>query len=277
MSRATLITAGDGLSVQDPHGIVLGKGLAANLGVSVGDTVVLLANTPSGGISAVEGHVRGLFTTVTKNYGDSALRVPIRMARDLLRASGSHVWIVMLDETRPTEAVLAALQNGLPKDSIEVVPWFQVADFYNKTVSLMSRQINVVKLIISIIIILCISNTLMMSIMERTSEIGTSLALGVRRRRILRLFIGEGALIGVIGGAIGVAAGVALALIISAIGIPMPPPPGMDQGYTGEIMVTWKTVVEAVSIAFSTTLLASVYPAWKASRMDIVDALRYNR
>jgi len=68
-----------------------------------------------------------------------------------------------------------------------------------------------------------------------------------------------------------------LASIISSIGIPMPPPPGMARGYTGEILVTWNTALEALILAVSATLFASIYPAWKASRMPIVNALRHNR
>ena len=70
--------------------------------------------------------------------------------------------------------------------------------------------------------------------------------------------------------------GYGLAELISAIGIPMPPPPGMEEGYTGEIRVTISVLMNAFLIAFVTTLLAGLYPAWKASRLPIVDALRHN-
>ena len=55
----------------------------------------------------------------------------------------------------------------------------------------------------------------------------------------------------------------------------MPPPPGMAVGYTGEIMITWPLAVEALLLGLATSIIASLYPAWKASRMVIVDALRY--
>lgn len=116
-----------------------------------------------------------------------------------------------------------------------------------------------------------------MSVMERTSEIGTSMALGYSRKDILKLFVTEGALLGILGGSSGLVLGLVLARVISAIGIPMPPPPGMAWGFTGEILVTWRLTLDALSLAFGTTLLASVYPAWKASRMLIVDALRHSR
>jgi putative ABC transport system permease protein len=158
---------------------------------------------------------------------------------------------------------------------VEFVPWYDVADFYRKVVMLLSRQIQVIQFIIAVIIILSISNTMLMNVLERTSEIGTRMALGRRRRDILRHFIYEGLTIGLVGGVVGVAAGILLAGLISWIGIPMPPPPGMAQGYTGRILVTAALARDALLIAVATATLASIYPAWRASRMQIVDALRH--
>jgi putative ABC transport system permease protein len=113
--------------------------------------------------------------------------------------------------------------------------------------------------------------------MERTGEIGTAMALGFKRRTILRVFVAEAAVLGLIGGVSGLLLGLLLAKGISTIGIPMPPPPGMARGFTGEILVTSQLAADALALAFATTLLASLYPAWKASRMEIVNALRHNR
>jgi putative ABC transport system permease protein len=135
----------------------------------------------------------------------------------------------------------------------------------------------VVNLIVAIIIILTISNSLMMSVMERTGEIGTCLAIGVSKGKMMRRFVAEGITIGLIGGLVGAALGVGLAIVISANGIPMPAPPGGSEGYVAKIMVTWKLVVEALALGTVTTLIASLFPAWQASRLIIVDALRHNR
>jgi len=272
-----LMTSGEALSASEPKGIVIGKGLADNLGVKTGDQVVLIANRKSGGINAVEVRVRGLFATATKAYDDSALRLPIDVARQLLDVSGAHVWVVILDETARTDGVVDRVRTIVADDRLEITPWHQLADSYNKTVALLSKQVGVLKVIIAAIIILSISNTLTMTVLERTSEIGTMMALGARRSTILRRFLSEGAVLGVLGGLIGVIAGVALAIAISAVGIPMPAPPGVARGYMGEVRTTFPLVFDAFALAVVTTLIASYYPAWKASRMVIVDALRHAR
>jgi putative ABC transport system permease protein len=276
-SSVDIVPGGQRLSPEDPSGVVMGRGLAENLGVKVGDTVVLLASTSSGGINAVEARIRGLFYTVSKAYDDSAVRAPLRLAQELLRTDQVHRWVVVLDRTDATTEALAVTRGQIESAKLEAVPWYQLADFFNKTVTLLSRQVAVVYVIIGAIIVLSISNTLTMTVMERTGEIGTSLALGVKRATVMRRFVCEGVAYGVVGGVIGCLLGWGLAIGISSKGIPMPPPPGMSEGYLGEILVSWKLVLSALVLALTTTLLASVYPAWKASRLAIVDALRHNR
>ena len=279
VSNLLHIVKGNGLSTSDPKGIILGQGLAKNLGAEVGHTIVLLVSLPSGGINAIEGHVRGLFFTVSKEFDDSALRIPIGLAKELLRVSGTHTWIVLLDQTEDTGSVLAQVKDRLQKSksALEVKPWNELADFYNKTVILYSRQMNVIKLIVALIIVLGIANTMMMNVLERTGEIGTLMALGNRAKQIMRLFVTEGLILGLIGGVAGTLIGYLLAETISYVGIPMPPAPGMSTGFTGQIRVTAGLASQAFAIALFTSLVASLYPAWKASRLNIVDALRHNR
>ncbi len=277
LSRALLIVEGENLAPDDPTGIIVGRGLAENLGARVGDVLVLLANTRAGGLNAAEVRVRGTFSTVTKAYDDAALRMPIATAQQLLRVSGAHAWVLLLDDTGSTGATVDALQKEFAGKSFEFVPWWQLADFYNKSAALMSRQIDVIRIIIAVLIILSISNTLLMSVMERTGEIGTSMALGVTRMQVLRQFLTEGIVLGALGGLAGAVIGSALGLIISAIGFPVPPPPGMAREFPGGIRVTPLLVADAFTLAVVTTLAASIYPAWRASRLQIVDALRHNR
>lgn len=277
ISKSMRILAGTDLTQAGPRAVLLGAGLAANVNAKPGDSVVLLATTTAGGVNAVELTVAGLFATSSKAYDDTALRVPIDVARQLVRAEGATSWVVLLERTRDTDAAVAELRRRLPAKEFEVVPWYELADFYNKTAELFGRQVAVVRLLIAIIVILSISNTLSMTVIERTGEIGTAMAIGVRRRGILGNFLLEGALLGLAGGAVGVALAFILATVISQIGIPMPPPPGMDVGFTGRILISPALALDAFLLAFVTTSLASIVPAWKASRMNIVDALRHQR
>lgn len=278
LSKGLNIVKGHNLSGPNVSEVILGSGLARNLGVSPGDTVAMLATASGGGINAIEAKVAGIFTSTNQAYDNSALRLPLSQAQSLLRVQGGHTWLVLLDETEQTDYFLEQFSARFPKDKnhLEFVPWYAYADFYNKTVALFSQQINVLRLIIGLIIILSISNMLIMNVMERTGEIGTLLAIGLKRKKILQMFATEGFLLGLVGGLAGIAIGYGLAELISSIGIPMPPPPGMEKGYTGEIRVTAGLLISAFLVASITTLLAGLYPAWKASRQQIVNALRHN-
>jgi putative ABC transport system permease protein len=271
---APLMVKGEPLSVSAPDEIVLGYGLADNLGVTVGDTLVLVTNVRGGGIGAVEARVRGLIATVSKAYDDSTIRAPIGLASRLTKSEGAHSWVVLLKRTEDTDAMLARLRQAHEGSGLEFVPWYELADFYTKTRDLLSRQMAVMFAIIGVIIVLTISNSMMMSVMERTAEIGTAMALGTKRAGVLLQFVAEGLILGLVGGAVGALVGIGLAAAISAIGIPMPPPPGQARGFTAEMIVTAALVAQAFLLALATAVLAALYPAWKASRTPIVDALR---
>ncbi len=277
LGRSIAIAQGQGLTGEDPREVVVGEGLAALAGLAVGDTIVLLATTASGGTNMVEASVVGISTSATKVVDDWAVRVPLALAQQLLRVSGANTWTVLLDRTDATATAVQALRDRIPSNAYEVVPWTDLADFYNKTVALFSRQVSFVRWVIAIIIVLTIANSMMMTIMERTGEIGTSLALGVPRSRVLRRFMIQGAMLGTFGGLAGIALGMAFAHAINAVGIPMPAPPGSAHGYIGGVLLTPRLVLESFALAVVTSTIASIYPAFKASRMPIVDALRHNR
>ena len=181
LSQALDIVEGSALGNDDPRAILFGLGLARSLGVTIGDRVVLLVTTASGGVNAVEASVRGIFVTATKAYDDTALRISIETARSLLRVRGSHAWLVLLDDTEQTDAVVQKLRADLPAAQYETVPWYSLADFYNKTVTLFNKQMAVMWVIVAAIIVLSITNTMTMSVIERTWEIGTAMALGEMR------------------------------------------------------------------------------------------------
>ena len=160
LSTYVQIVDGQPLSPDDPTGIIIGQGLAANLGVSTGDTIVLLAATQKGSLNAVECKVRGLFVTAAKAYDDAFLRAPLQVAQKLARTKGVTSWLVLLSETDHTDAFLNTIKAQVSRDDLEFIPWHALADFYNKTVALMSRQVGSIEILIAFIIILSISNTL---------------------------------------------------------------------------------------------------------------------
>jgi len=277
LSSELVVDRGRPLESIDERSVLLGEGLAKNLGADVGDLVTLLVTTPAGGVNAIEAEVVGIFYTSTKAYDDRALRLPLQATQALLRDEAISKFVGVLPRTSDTDDAVAALQVSLAESGVRVKAWREIADFYNKTVRLFSSQLAVVRGVIVAIVLLSVSNTLARNVMERTSEIGTMMALGRTRKAIARLFVGEGLILGFACGILGVLLGWMLALLISGIGIPMPPPPGMARGFIGGIAFTPRIAVVALLLAASTSVIASLLPALRASRLNIVDALRVGR
>lgn len=274
--RGDNLDANDGASGAMPTAVI-GQGLAANLGAKLGDTLVLLVNTPAGSVNAVEVRIKGVFLTVNKAFDDATLRVPLAVAQKLLRTQGVQSWTVLTASTSAATDLFAAVRAEALKDGLDVRLWTDLADTYLKTEALFTRQLGFMAVVLALLIVLGISNTLTMSVMERTGEIGTAMALGASRRRILQQFVLEGAVLGLAGATVGTVLGLLLASVLSAVGIPLPPPPGLDTPIIAAIRVGPGLAVAAFVTAALSATLAGLYPAWRASRLVIVDSLRQVR
>jgi putative ABC transport system permease protein len=258
-------------------GIEVGEGLAKYLALKVGDSLTLTSNTRAGGINAIELPVVGIFATGNRNYDDYNLRLPMAQAQRLLRVQGVHNWVIVLHDTNQSQSVLNDLEKHLPKNQFDRVLWSTHAEYVTKMADLYAGFTTFMKVVVAIIIVLGIGNTLSMAVMERTGEIGTTLAMGANRWRVLRNFMFEGISLAIIGGAVGIFVAWLLALLITALGFQMPPPPGMSRAWTVQIHVTPSVIWNTLLVAIPAIILASIYPAWRASSLKIIDALRVAR
>lgn len=269
-----VITAGRQLQDSDLDGILIGDGLARALGLQPGDKLDLVLNTAGGAINSMAFQVVGVFQSFSKDYDARAVRIRLDTARDLLAAAGVNTLVVLLHSTDHTQAVARTLTQRLSARSIEVKTWLELNDFYTKTVTLYDIQFGVLRVIILLMVLLSVVNSVNMGIFERVSEFGTMMALGNRGRAVFTLIVTENALLGLAGGIIGVLLGVVLAWLISAIGIPMPPPPNSDMPYTARITLTPTVVVGAFATGLIATVGASLLPAFRLRRLPVVEALR---
>jgi len=246
------------------------------LGLKPGDHITLLLNMAEGALNSQEFEVIGVFQSFSQDYDARAVRIPLAAAQELLDTSGVNSLVIALKDTADTASVAARLRQTLAGQGVEVLDWQTLNDFYASTVALYERQFGVLQLIILMLVLLSVANSVNMSVFERIGEFGTMMAMGNRQRHIFALVVVENLLLGLLGGLLGVVAGSLLSLLISAIGIPMPPPPNANLGYTAHIRLAPHILIIAFGVGFLATTLASLLPARRVARIPVVQALTQN-
>ena len=270
------IIKGRQLTSEDAYGILIGRGVAEAMQVNPGDYITLLANTTDGALNSLEFEVIGIFRTFARDYDNRAIRIPLDAARDLIASEGVHSIVVSLNAAEETDQITGLIRQRFQSSGYEARAWYELADFYSKTVDLYDRQFLVLQSIILFMVLLGVSNSVNMAVYERIGEFGTMMALGERRVDIFALVVSENLLLGLLGASAGVLAGIGVAFLISAIGIEMPPPPNSDMGYIAQIHLVPDVIITAFIVGVVATLLASLLPAYRAVRLPVVDALREN-
>jgi putative ABC transport system permease protein len=268
------LVAGRSLTNADRYALQVGDGVAKALRVAPGQQVTLGIVTPEGALNSLEFVVVGVFRTYSKDFDQRAVRLPLATAQELFATRGANEIVAVLGTTAATDATAAKLRAALPTAEYEVRTWRELADFYGKTVQLFDRQFGFMQTVLFLLIVLSVSNTINAAAFERLPEFGTMLALGDSPGDVRRLILLECAILGVVGSIIGIVVGTIVALALSAVGIPMPPPPNTDLGYTAQIRIVPQVLLGAFAVGTVSAIVAGVVPSWKISAMQPVDALR---
>jgi ABC-type lipoprotein release transport system permease subunit len=264
--------AGEFIKADDREGILIGNILADKLGLKIGDKVNLLVTTSNGDVNEQLFTVRGIFTTRTPGYDESTIFMPLAKAQTITATENHASTIfVLLQNSEDAEAVAQAIQSNKYK----VLTWREQNVFITQFEDYANAFFIVLYLIVLGITATVVTNTLVMAVFERTREIGILAAIGMKGRGIMAQFLAEAALLatgGVIGGLI---IGGALVAYFTVYGIYIG-----DYGITGVLfedrIYAHLTLENTVNLAIATyiiTLIASLYPARLAARMEPVEAL----
>jgi len=262
------------LSDGDSDGMVIGQGVARALNLSIGDRVTLVISLAEGAVNTLDFQVIGIFQSFSKEFDARAIRIPLIATQTLLDTKAVHLLVITLEKTETTEQIAKNVGALVANQDMKVFTWRELSDFYEKTVQLYGAQFGVLRLIICLMVLLSVVNSVNMTLYERTREFGTVLAIGDRPQSVFQQIMIESLILGLIGAGFGIAFGFILASVISAIGIPMPPPPNSNLGYMAMIRLDLLSVVSSGALGFGAAILASIYPAYRAGRVVIVDALR---
>jgi ABC-type lipoprotein release transport system permease subunit len=266
---------GEFLAADDRSGILIGKRLAGSLGLGAGDKVSLAVVDGDG--EGIEGifTIRGIFSTGVFGYDDGAVFMPLSKAQAFTRTGDrASAVVVLLERQDDADQVAAALQGT----GVTVLTWRKLNELFLQTIETGLSFYVLIYGIVILIVAVIIANTLLMAVFERIRELGILAALGMKGRQIMLMFFMEAGMLGLAGVAVGIVLGSAGVAWLAQAGIPIG-----DVGAAAEGIALGSTITASfdpggmVSLSFWTmviTLLASLYPAWFAARLEPVEALR---
>lgn len=277
---ASKITSGRYLKGTDIYGAIVGEGLAKKLRVKLGDALTLATNDKYESFNAVNVSIIGIATIDEEFVNNHLLILHIDNARALVSYDRFETSKIVLTIDKTDEALNFSKilsREFQPQDKVEVFSWHELAGMFNQVVALFS-SINVILTIILLALTLVgIMNTILMSVFERTREIGTLMAIGSSPRQVHILFISESLFIGLIGVIIGATLGVLINLsIISLGGLHLPPPPGQISGISLSPIILPEKILTVSLLVLLTSVLGALYPAKHAAKQRPVEALRAN-
>ena len=165
-------------------------------------------------------------------------------------------------------------ENG--ERDLEVIDYETLSPFYGQTLSMFGVIFGFVSVLIGAVVLFTISNTMSMTVVERTVEIGTVRALGIRRRGIRWMFLAEGIVLGTAACLLGTVSSIAVAWAVNSLGLTWTPPARIEPVPLAVLIVGeyWMIFASAAGLV-AVASLSAMLPAMRASRMNIVDALRH--
>lgn len=271
--RMEMVSAGKGLQDSGPTAGILTPELAKSLGLKLGRSAAILTHDRDGVMSALDIEFVGLYGQPGFPLRDKKIGfVPLALAQSLLRMEDRATEIaVSIENLDDAERMRPLLQAAVGAE-YEVATWHDVASFIDDVVEGQNFVLSLISAIFLCIALLGIVNTMLMSVQERTREIGTMMSIGVRRYQILSLFLLEAALLGLAGGILGGAVGTGLVSYLGQKGILLHIP-GMLAPLHIYPRVGLGYVLFVLSLSAGGAALAALWPAIRASRLRPVQAL----
>jgi len=258
-----------------PEVVELSEGLVEMLHLSAGGQAAMLVNTLTGQANALDITVGHIFNTGNAGSNDKFAFVSLALARSLLDAEGrADRLTVLLDDVNRTEAMRDRLLPKLRSAGfdVEIQTWQDLSDFYNQVHGMFDMIFGFIFSIVLTVVVMSVANSMGMTVVERTREIGTLRAIGLKRSGVVRLFTTESMLLSLIGCLVGLFITLGVRWGINVANISYVPPNSVSPVPLLVDMDTGRVLFTFVLMGVVGTL-AAYLPARRAAKKDIIDAL----
>jgi ABC-type lipoprotein release transport system permease subunit len=270
------LVAGEFLAPDDRSGVLISERLAKSLGLTTGDDISLLINTSGEQPDEATFTIRGLYDTGIPAFDESTIFLPLAKAQAFTRVGErASAVVVLLHDQEDADAVASALRAP----GLDVVTWRDLNQLMLQATESAMGLLYIMYLVVLAVVAVVVANTLLMSVFERTREMGILAALGMKGRQIMAMFLMESATLGAIGVILGVLLGSLGVYYLATEGIYLGDmanmtPADIAYGETMYAAFQWSDTAVLAVVCWIIMLLASLYPAWFATRKEPIDALR---
>ncbi len=296
------VTEGRYLTGEDASGCLVGYRMAEHLSLVPGDLLTIVTRTSYGAITAVDLTIVGIVATNNPMIDEGGVLLRLEDAQRHVELENAATMIVVNGEDPQKsrelkESLLATLNAGrtpVPVESgeapegtvesptregFEAYTWEELSYSLLDMIEIREQSLNIIRAIMIILAMAMIANTMLTNVFERMREIGMLMAMGAKGRQIMGLFLGEAAVLGFFGSLVGVTIGTVFGLVLQNVGLDF----GDEMGTLMNIpmdtvfyaLVEPIMIVRAFALGILVSVIAGLYPAVKAARMQPTKALRF--
>jgi putative ABC transport system permease protein len=266
---------GKPLEDDSPYGTGLSAGLAEILNVKLGSDFIAMAPTLGGRINALDAQVFNLFDPAVETLNDKLMYVPLKFAQSLYDTKSVDRISVLLNDSKNTPRMRNELGRALAEhgSDLDIKTWEEVDPIYTKIRDMFNIIFLFIFVIVFVVAVMSIVNTMSMAVMERTREIGTLRALGVKRPGIINLFATESAMLGILGSMFGTMLTIVTCVLINKVAHPTWVPPIITRRIPLEVYLVPEYMVYSTFFLILLSVGAAILPARRAANQEIIDAL----
>ena len=275
MKQGTYVQPGE-------KGIVIGQKLAEELNARLGDKLVITVQQAGGDLASGAQPIRGIYRTGSDLFDSEYAFIAIDAARSLggLQGDQASRIALRLSDRAGSAALARTLNQSLSRDGLVAMDWEALLPVVVQMVEMSQVDFYLILSVVFVVVAIGVMNTMVMSVMERTRELGVMLALGTRGGQLLLTILFEALFLAVLGMVAGSVVGGALVFWLNRTGINLSSISGALEtipGITDRVypVLMFDHVWLPSLLLFLCSVTVALYPAWRAARLDPVEAIHH--
>ena len=259
--------------------IVIGKNLADKLEAGLGDKVVVMSNTPDGSIGSEVFRVIGIYKTFSSDFERTNIYIPINRAQKMLNIGDNiHEIAIITYDYNNVSRVKEDISKQLGGE-FEVLTYKDLLPLLVITLDMYKQMTLIINMIVGLALIFGIINVMLMAVFERIREFGVLISIGMKSSGLFMMIVAESFIIGLFGSVFGLILGLAIQEVLSKTGINLSMfAEGLSSFGVGAIIYPVVSIDNLISLLVMIpfiSIIAALYPAYKAVKLEPVSAMRY--